>query len=86
MEGLTRPLAQEAAPFGVTVNCVAPGFIDTPMLKDVPERRKKSLIRRIPMGRLGTPEEVASVIGFLFSEQASYVTGQSWTVDGGITL
>ena len=85
LQGLARSLARECAGFGVTVNCVAPGFIDTPMLDPVPEDRRKVIAREIPMGRLGRPEEVAHVIGFLLSDQAAYVTGQTWSIDGGLS-
>ncbi len=83
LHGFVRSLAQECAAFAVTVNAVAPGFVDTPMLAHVPEKTRKTLVQRIPMGRLGTPEDVAHVVRFLLSEQASYVTGQTWVVDGG---
>lgn len=85
LDGLARSLAQECAPFGVTVNSVAPGYIDTPMLDSVPERARKEILGRIPAGRLGTPEDVAHVVCFLLSEQAAYVTGQTWVVDGGLS-
>jgi NAD(P)-dependent dehydrogenase (short-subunit alcohol dehydrogenase family) len=85
LDGLARSLAQECAPFGVTVNSVAPGYIDTPMLDSIPERIRKEIKGRIPVGRLGRPEDVAHVVCFLLSEQAAYVTGQTWVVDGGLS-
>jgi 3-oxoacyl-[acyl-carrier protein] reductase len=86
LDGFTRSLAQECAPFGVTVNSVAPGFIDTPMLSGVPAVQLEEWRKRIPAGRLGSPEDVANLVAYLMSDQASYVTGQTWLVDGGISL
>jgi len=84
VEALTRSLAREIGSRNVTVNAVAPGFIDTDMTRDLPEQAKAVLVERIPLGRLGTAEDVASVVGFLASDAASYVTGQVIHVNGGL--
>ena len=84
--GFTRTVAKEAAPRGITVNAVAPGFIDTPMTQQLPEERKQELMSRILLGYLGTPRDVAEVVAFLASSEARYITGQVITVDGGISL
>ena len=84
--GLTRTLAQELAGDSVRVNCVAPGAIETEMFDAVPGKVKEKFIRRIPLGRLGSPVDVARLHLFLASDEASYMTGQTVFCDGGITL
>ena len=84
--GLTRALARELAGRSITVNAVCPGFIETGMTSALPEAARAQLLSRIALGRLGRPEEVADVIAFLAGPRAGYVTGQTWTVDGGMVM
>lgn len=84
--GLTRSLAMELAPSHIRVNCVAPGVIETDMVKGLGEETVASLVDQTPAGRLGTPEDVARAVAFLLREDADFITGQVLTVDGGFIL
>jgi 3-oxoacyl-[acyl-carrier protein] reductase len=84
--GMTRALARELGSRNVTVNCVAPGFIATDMTDGLPEAQKAALLQQIPLGRLGTPEEVASTVAFLASPAAGYITGAELHVNGGMFM
>lgn len=86
MVGFTKSLAQEVASRGITVNVVAPGFIDTDMTKSVPIDFKEQLLSKIPMGRFGSVEEVAKVVMFLVSDDSSYITGGTIHVNGGMLM
>ena len=84
--GLTKTAAKELAPRGITVNAVAPGFIETDMTEALPESIKNAMIGQIPLGRGGKPEDVANLVAFLASEQANYITGQVIHVSGGMYI
>lgn len=86
MEGFTRALAREVGSRSITVNCIAPGFIDTDMTKVLGEEQRKSLVGQIPLARLGTPEDIAEAVAFLASPGASYVTGTTLHVNGGMYM
>ncbi|MBV0931836.1 3-oxoacyl-ACP reductase FabG [Marinobacterium weihaiense] len=86
MEGFTRALAREVGSRNITVNCVAPGFIDTDMTAGLADEHKQSLQAQIPMNRLGQPEEIAAVVGFLASDGGAYVTGDTIHVNGGMYM
>jgi len=84
--GFTRALAREVGNRNITVNCVAPGFIDTDMTRELPEAQRDALLTQIPLGRLGQAEEIAKVVAFLASDGAAYVTGATIPVNGGMYM
>lgn len=86
VSGMTRSLARELGSRNITVNCVAPGFIDTDMTKSLDEKQKESLLAGIPLGRLGRPEDIAAAVAYLASPAAAYVTGSTLHVNGGMYM
>jgi 3-oxoacyl-[acyl-carrier protein] reductase len=84
--GMTRALAREIGSRGITVNCIAPGFIDTDMTKVLPETQRAALTAQIPLGRLGSPEDIAHAVAFLASPHAGYITGTTLHVNGGMYM
>jgi len=85
-EGFSRALAKELGSRSVTINCVAPGFIDTDMTRELSEGQKDAMLGQIPLGRLGAPEEIAALVGFLCSEAAGYITGETVHINGGMYM
>ncbi len=85
-EGFSRALARELGSRAVTVNCVAPGFIDTDMTKELSEEQRNLMLGQIPLGRLGAPEEIAALVAFLCSGAAAYITGETVHVNGGMHM
>ena len=86
MIGMTKSLARELGPRGIRVNAVAPGFLDTEMSGSLEDRQRDQIIRRTPLGRLGTTEDVVSTVQFLTSEASQFITGQVISVDGGASI
>lgn len=85
-EGFARALARELGSRQVTVNCVAPGFIDTDMTRELPEEQREMLLQQIPLGRLGSAEEIAGLVSYLCSESAGYITGETVHINGGMHM
>jgi len=86
LEGFSRALAMEIGSRGITVNAVAPGFIDTDMTRELGEEQTNLLLSKIPLARYGQPEEIAAVVAFLASDQAGYITGETVHVNGGMYM
>ncbi len=86
VNSMTHTLAKELAPYGIRVNAVAPGFIETEMLDHIPEEKKEEYLKNIPLHRLGKSSEVAALVSSLCSDEMAYVTGQVITIDGGLSL
>ena len=86
MIGMTKSFAQEIATRGITANCIAPGFIETAMTAELPENVIKNMLDSIPQGRMGQADEIASSVAFLASNEASYITGQTLHVNGGMAM
>ena len=84
--GLTKATARELASRGITCNAVAPGFVLTELTRDLPSDLQEEIVRRTPLGRFGTPEEIAHAVSFLVSDEAAYITGQVLAVDGGLVM
>jgi 3-oxoacyl-[acyl-carrier protein] reductase len=84
--GFSKSLAQEVGSRNITINCVAPGFIDTDMTRALPDAQRDKLLERIPLGRLGTPQDIAHAVAFLASPQAGYITGATLHVNGGMYM
>ncbi len=86
MIAFTKALAKEVSPYGVRVNAVAPGFIETDMISGISPQQREQILKQIPLGRIGSAQDVANCVKFLLSEQAAYMTGQVVVIDGGLTM
>ena len=84
--GMTKSVARELASRGITANCIAPGYVETEMTNKLTDEVKSSLNEQIPLGRIGNVEDIAYAVAFLASDEASYITGQTLAVDGGIVM
>ena len=83
---MSKSIAGEVAARGITANCIAPGFIATPMTENLPDNVKQAMLDRIPMKRMGTPQDIANVVAFLASDESAYITGQTINVNGGMLM
>ena len=86
MIGMHKSLALEVASRGITVNCIAPGFIESPMTQALSEEQKSLMLKRIPVGKVGVPQDVARCVAFLTSEKASFITGSTININGGMLM
>jgi 3-oxoacyl-[acyl-carrier protein] reductase len=86
MIGMSKSLAQEVASRGITVNCVAPGFIASPMTDALTEKQREAILANVPMGKLGNGEDIGAAVVYLASSEASYITGQTLHVNGGMAM
>ena len=86
MIGMSKAMAREIAPRGITVNCIAPGFIETPMTDELNEKQKAAITSMIPSGSLGQPNDIATAVLFLASDEAAYITGQTLNINGGMAM
>lgn len=84
--GFTKSTAKEFASRGITANCIAPGYIETEMTSAIADKAKETLLSQIPLGRIGKAADIAAMVNFLASDEAGYITGQTFTVDGGMTM
>jgi len=84
--GMTKSFAQEIATRGITANCIAPGFIETAMTAELPENVVENMLKTIPQGRMGQADEIAASVAFLASDEASYITGETLHVNGGMAM
>ena len=86
MIGMTKSMAQEVASRGITINCVAPGFIESPMTEILTEQQKQAILNKIPTGKMGTSEDIANGVAFLASQEAAYITGTTLNINGGMFM
>ena len=86
LNGFTKSLAKEVGSRNITVNCVAPGFIDTDMTSYIGENERNEILKQIPLNKFGSPEDISKLVMFLISDEASYITGQTISIDGGLLM